>query len=198
MILINKNKKTPIEQLQEFHKEYNQEKAQKKEMCHDHNLRKTSFCLECKTYICDKCLPLSFHSTHPTKHLSLMAYQVVESVNKEYVIFEKNLALIQDVRPQEWQSLIRDKLIKFFDSITERLSVIKQYTFRNLNAVLKSMNYPSLQREIIDLESSQPLLKDNYEALKLSFENNHFSQIAQRQKHYRSYIEALEILNIQS
>ena len=153
-MLVNNPVQTEIEKLLQFHKHYNVQKASKKEICHEHQLRKTSFCLECKAYICDKCLPLSMHSSHPTKHLSLMAYQVVESVSKEYLIFEKNLSLIKNVRPQEWQSLIRDKLLRFFDSITERLLLIKNNAFKNLNAVIKSMNYPSLQREIVDLESS--------------------------------------------
>jgi hypothetical protein len=42
------------------------------------------------------------------------------------------------------------------------------------------MNYPSLQKDIIDLESCEEVIKLNFEALKTAFENNHFSQIAQR------------------
>lgn len=59
------------------------------------------------------------------------------------------------------------------------------------------MNYPALHKDIIDLESCEEQVRLNYQALKTAFENNHFSQIAMRQKHYRSYIESLEILNIQ-
>ena len=36
------------------------------------------------------------------------------------------------------------------------------------------------------------------DTLQNAFNNNHFSQIAARQKHYRAYIETLEVLNIQS
>ena len=54
-----------------------------------------------------------------------------------------------------------------------------------------------MQKDILDLEKCEEVIKMNYEALKTAFENNHFSQIAQRQRYYRSYIESLEILNMQ-
>ena len=44
-----------------------------------------------------------------------------------------------------------------------------------MNAILKSMNFPALQRDIQDLEECHPLIKSNFEALKSAFENNHFS-----------------------
>lgn len=104
---------------------------------------------------------------------------------------------MQEVRPHEWQTLIRDKLIKFFDMIHDRLKVLKEFSFKQLNAVIKSMNYTQLQKDIGELEKCQDLIKNNYTTLKQAFENNHFSQIASRQKHYRAFIESLEILNLQ-
>lgn len=166
---------SPIEQLLDFHKSFDAEKQAKKELCPDHGLRKTSFCLECKLYICDKCLPLSKHSAHPTKHLSIMAFQVFESVSKEFKNFEENLFRIKQIKPQDWQVTLRDKLIKFFDSIQDKLQQIKQFSLKQMNAILKSMNFPALQRDIQDLEECHPLIKSNFEALKSAFESNHFS-----------------------
>ncbi len=40
------------------------------------------------------------------------------------------------------------------------------------------MNYPQMQKDILDLEKCEDVIKMNYDALKTAFENNHFSQIA--------------------
>ncbi|TNV80125.1 hypothetical protein FGO68_gene2810 [Halteria grandinella] len=186
-----------MDQLFDFHQSYDADKVTQKELCSDHGLRKTSYCLECQKYICDRCLPMSKHSEHKTQHLSVIAFKVFQAVTNEFQQFEKNIGFVQEVRPHEWKTLIRDKLIKFFDMINERLKVLKEFSFKQLNAVIKSMNYTQLQKDIGDLEKCQDLIKNNYHTLKQAFENNHFSQIASRQKHYRAFIESLEILNLQ-
>ncbi|CDW74450.1 UNKNOWN [Stylonychia lemnae] len=198
VILLNQNKQSPIESLMEFSKHYNAQKASKKELCHDHNLRKTSFCIDCKLYICDRCLPMSSHANHNTKHLSLMAHQVLETVRREQTAFEENLSQLQEVNPSLWQSRIRTQLIQLFESFQEKINLLKQQAFKQLNAVIKSMNFPSFVQDIEQLQQSREILKKQFDTLQNAFNNNFFSQIAQRQKHYRSYIESLEILNIQS
>lgn len=65
-----------MEQLFDFHLSYDADKVSQKELCPEHGLRKTSYCLECQKYICDRCLPMSKHSEHKTQHLSVIAFKV--------------------------------------------------------------------------------------------------------------------------
>ena len=75
---------------------------------------------------------------------------------------------------------------------------MKDQAFKQLNAVIRSMNFDSFVRDLENLEQSRDFLRKHYEVLEQAFNNNLFSQIAQRQRHYRSYIESLEVLNAQS
>eukprot|EP00347_Sterkiella_histriomuscorum_P011163 403373511 len=198
VVLLNQKKQTPIESLIEFSNQYNTKTASKKELCHEHKLRKTCFCTDCRLYICDRCLPMSQHAGHNTLHLSMMAYKVLEGVKKEQMAFEENLQQLQKVNPQLWQSQIRNQMIQLFDGFQEKLNILKQQAFRQLNAVIKSMNFSTFVQDIESLQQSRVILQNQFEALTKAFDDNHFSQIAKRSNHYRSYIESLEILNFES
>lgn len=61
------------------------DKVNRKEICHDHDLRKTLYCSDCRKYMCDKCYVSdpsnAQHSEHKITQISKMAYEVLDLFN---------------------------------------------------------------------------------------------------------------------
>ena len=58
---------SPIKDLFELSEKYLNERVARKELCHEHDLRKTLYCSDCRKYMCDKCYVLDTASTRPRR-----------------------------------------------------------------------------------------------------------------------------------
>ena len=82
---------------------------QSKELCPEHALRLTLYCLDCKAYMCDKCYVLENHVGHKTVQTSKMAHEVLEVFNRHFDGLEANLDVIDGLQPHLWKTKLRRK-----------------------------------------------------------------------------------------
>ena len=122
-------KVSAIRELIKMSEKYDQnpEKIHRKEICGDHELRKTLYCSDCRKYMCDRCYvmdptklpgqPSMNHSEHKTTQISKMAYEVLDLFTIQFKEFSTNITQIQKLAPQDWKLQIRKSLLDFFDQI---------------------------------------------------------------------------------
>ena len=92
---------------------------QSKELCPEHALRLTLYCLDCKAYMCDKCYVLENHVGHKTVQTSKMAHEVLEVFNRHFDGLEANLDVIDGLQPHLWKTKIREHVVSYFDRLHE-------------------------------------------------------------------------------
>ena len=126
----------PLQDLFRFSKSYDPKRIEKRENCSTHNLRKTLLCHTCKVFICDRCLVTKSdgqpemkgaHFNHRTGQLSKMAFDILDVFKGNFETLTANLAKIQSIKPADWKLKLRAQLLSFFESIQQRVELIKNF-----------------------------------------------------------------------
>ena len=73
-----------------------------------------------------------------------MAFDILEVFRANFSSLSSNLTKIESIKPSNWKTNLRSQLLSFFDSVHEKVDLIKNYQLKHLGAILGSLNLDSL------------------------------------------------------